>query len=66
MYPIFFSKNLKDFIAQRKMKMQKNKTFLDMGLRWGFIYFNRTTSRLETRLVYKHTQKAKKLISNAR
>ena len=29
-------------------------------------FFNRTPSRLETHLVYKHTQKAKKLISNAR
>jgi hypothetical protein len=29
-------------------------------------FFNRTPSRLETHLIYKHTQKAKKLISNAR
>ena len=28
--------------------------------------FNRTPSRFETRLVYKHTQKADLLISNAR
>ena len=39
-----------------------------MGLNYGFDksgFFNRTPSRLETHLVYIHTQKAKKLISNA-
>ena len=30
------------------------------------IYKNRSPSRLEAHLVYKHTQKPKKLISNAR
>ena len=29
------------------------------------IFFNRTTSHFEARLVYMHTQKPKKLISNA-
>ena len=56
MYPIFFSKN-------KRVKRPRH------GFELGFSllnFLNRTTSRLETRLVYRHTQKPKKLISNAR
>ena len=52
--------------------MQKSKkTLPSYGFEIGFQFaksdfLNRTTSRLETRLVYKHTQKPNLLINNAR
>ena len=45
---------LEDLLKKRTLEM------------WNAKEYNRTTSRFEPRLVYMHTQKPKKLISNAR